>query len=98
MGATVDAKDVRGMTPLMLALANNHQDPEVIDLLLKHGADPTVKDAMGLSANDWARKFRDPEGLKLLKLDAEPKTASAPLLLSASNSAKTLRPINARSD
>ncbi len=91
-GATVDAKDVRGMTPLMLAIANDHQDPDVIDLLLKHGADPTVKDAMGFSACDWARRFKDPEGLKLLKLEGEPKSAGVNQFIPVSSTSRELRP------
>jgi len=43
-GAHVNAIDVRGMSPLMLATANDHQDPEVISLLLSHGADAQLKD------------------------------------------------------
>ena len=33
-GANVNARDGRGMTPLMLAVATNHQNPAVIRLLL----------------------------------------------------------------
>ena len=38
-GANVNASDGRGMTPLMLAVATNHQNPAVIRLLLARGAD-----------------------------------------------------------
>jgi len=34
-GANVNAKDVRGMTPLMLAVSSEAQNPEVVSLLLK---------------------------------------------------------------
>src|SRR5439155_20714940 len=38
-GADVNAKDVRGMTALMLASAGDHTSPDVIRLLLSEGAD-----------------------------------------------------------
>ena len=55
-GSDVNAKDVRAMTPLMLAVATDHQDPAVLKLLLQHGADPAMKDQTGDSARDWARQ------------------------------------------
>ena len=65
-GAHVNAIDVRGMSPLMLATANDHQDPEVISLLLSHGADAQLKDDKGFSASDWSRRFSVPKGMNLL--------------------------------
>src|SRR6202044_2014909 len=41
-GSDVNARDVRGMTPIMLAVATDHQDPAVIKMLLEHGADPSL--------------------------------------------------------
>ena len=72
-GAEVNAKDVRGMTPLMLAVANDHQDPAVVRLLLSHGADVQMKDETGFTAIDWARNQRIPEGIKLLKVTTAPR-------------------------
>ena len=46
-GSDVNAKDVRGMTPIMLATATDHQDPAVLKLLLDHGADPAVPSKIG---------------------------------------------------
>jgi ankyrin repeat protein len=55
-GADVNGKDVRNMTPLMLAVATDHQDPAVIKMLLAHGADPQAKSDAGESALDWSRR------------------------------------------
>ena len=65
-GADVDAKDIRGMTPLMLAVASGTQNPEVVRLLMARGADPAARDRDGQTAHDWAMKFGDPSVLKLL--------------------------------
>ena len=66
-GSDANAKDVRGMTPLMLAVATDHQDPAVIKMLLDHGADPSMKSRIGDTAPDWARRAALPLGLDLLK-------------------------------
>ncbi len=58
-GAKVNAADVRGMTPLMLAVASEHQDAGVVRLLLKAGADPNARSRAGESPLDWARKYGD---------------------------------------
>src|SRR5207249_2006660 len=55
-GADVNAKDVRGMTPLMLASACDHTSPDVIRLLLSKGADVHAKSPEGETALDWALK------------------------------------------
>ena len=41
------------MTPIMLAVATDHQDPAVIKMLLDHGAEPSAKSKIGDSALDW---------------------------------------------
>jgi len=70
-GANVNAKDVRGMTPLMLAVAADHQNRAVIRMLLDHGADPQIKSDTGETAADWARRFGLAPGISLLKPSAE---------------------------
>jgi len=40
-GAKVNVQDVRGMTPLMLAVATDRQSPEVIAMLIAKGANRT---------------------------------------------------------
>jgi hypothetical protein len=69
-GGDANARDVRGMTPIMLAVATDHQDPAVIKMLLDHGAEPTAKSKIGDSALDWAQRAALPPGLKLLKVSA----------------------------
>jgi ankyrin repeat protein len=68
-GARVNQPDVRGMTPLMLAIACDHSNPETVRLLLARGADPKIKSTAGEDAYDWAKKFRNPEILKALRID-----------------------------
>ncbi|MDQ2898794.1 MAG: ankyrin repeat domain-containing protein [Acidobacteriota bacterium] len=46
-GAKVDAQDVRGMTPLMLAISTDHPDASVVRLLLESKADTNIKDLNG---------------------------------------------------
>lgn len=51
-GVGSEVRNERGWTPLMLAAFNGH--PEVIELLLKHGADVYSNDLGGNSALHWA--------------------------------------------
>jgi ankyrin repeat protein len=53
-------KCVRGITPLIIAICVGHDPPtlrEVVDLLLRHGADPTCKTPHGVSAVEVATVF-----------------------------------------
>ena len=59
-GADVNAQDVRGMTPLMLAVASDHADPEIVRLLLARKPDITLKSKLGETALAWAAKFQHP--------------------------------------
>jgi ankyrin repeat protein len=58
-GAKVDAQDLRGMTPLMLAISTDRADARVVRLLLEKGADPSIKSASNETAIDWAKKYRN---------------------------------------
>jgi ankyrin repeat protein len=49
-GAHIDDRDDRGRTALMIAAEGGH--PEIADLLLKRGADPSLKDKAGKRAAD----------------------------------------------
>ena len=73
-GAKIDAQDVRGMTPLMLAVASDRADPKAVRLLVKRGADLTKKDCTGLTVRDWARKYNAPAILQ--ELDMQPVKAN----------------------
>jgi ankyrin repeat protein len=65
-GADVNAKDIRGMTPLLYAVSSEEQNTANIKLLLAKGADPKAKDANGEDAITWAKKFNNPAVLALL--------------------------------
>ncbi|SDS72935.1 ankyrin repeat domain-containing protein [Bradyrhizobium canariense] len=49
-GARTDDRDARGRTPLMIAAEGGHA--EIANLLLSHGADPSLKDKAGKRAAD----------------------------------------------
>ena len=55
-GVGINVPDVRGMTPLMLAVANDRQNIDVIRLLIARGADVNAKSVAGETALDWAVK------------------------------------------
>jgi ankyrin repeat protein len=60
-GAKVNAQDIRGMTPLMLAVASETQNADVARLLVASGCNLKAKSLIGETALDWARKYGDPE-------------------------------------
>ena len=66
-GARINEKDLRQMTPLMLAVASENQDQAVIRLLLASGADVNAKSNMGETALDWAKKFGNPRTIAALE-------------------------------
>jgi ankyrin repeat protein len=74
-GAEVNAKDIRDMTPLMLAVGSETQDPDVVKLLLAKGADVKAKSVMGETALDWAKKFGHPDVIRLLQEAGAPASA-----------------------
>jgi ankyrin repeat protein len=55
--ADPNAVDMRGLTPLMLAVTNEDQNPETLKLLIGKTADINHRDENGLTALDWARKW-----------------------------------------
>jgi ankyrin repeat protein len=82
-GANVNASDVRGMTPLMLAIATDHQNRDVISALLAKKPDVNAKSRAGETALDWARKFGDQPIIDALKragaVESPAKAAAATL-------------------
>ena len=86
-GADVKMRDVRGMTPLMMAVASDKQDVRVVKLLLERGSDGNAKAANGETVLDWARKFNEPAMLALLEkagakgsdIEAPPARKTAPM-------------------
>lgn len=76
-GADVRAKDMRGLTPLMLAVATDHQSPETVRLLLAKGADVHAKDLNGETALDWAAKVGAPSTIEALTRAGASRTAAS---------------------
>jgi truncated hemoglobin YjbI len=52
-GAAIDARDAKGQTPLRRAV--NCRQPQIVRLLVRHGADPHAADRRGVRALDVAR-------------------------------------------
>lgn len=65
-GADVRAKDMRGMTPLMMAVASEYQDEQTVRLLMAKGSDPTVTANDGQTIAAWAEKFGNAKITKLV--------------------------------
>ena len=74
-GADVNARDSRGMTALMFAVASETQDQRVLRLLLDAGADVNVKSKAGETTLDWAEKFGDPATIAALQKAGAQATA-----------------------
>jgi ankyrin repeat protein len=66
-GADLKPRDVREMNVLMLAVASERADPRHVALLLKAGADPNARSALGETSLDWALKFGNPEIISMLR-------------------------------
>ncbi len=81
-GANVNVQDVRGMTPLMLAVATDRADPVVARLLLVRGADVSKKDLDGLTAAAWAARYNNPAILAVFGL--KPRIAPAAAIIPTS--------------
>jgi ankyrin repeat protein len=82
-GAQVNVADVRGMTPLMLAVATDLQNGEVVRLLLAKGADPNAKSHAGETAMDWARKIGAPSTIEILRRAGAVETPHVPIAVPA---------------
>jgi ankyrin repeat protein len=72
-GAKVNAQDIRGMSPLMLAVASENQDLAVVRFLLRSGADVNARSARGETALDWAKKFGSRPVIAALQKAGAPK-------------------------
>lgn len=62
--AYVDAESPNGSTPLMMAAM--YGNSSTVKLLLEAGADPTLKNARGLSAMDFAREAKKNESMEII--------------------------------
>jgi ankyrin repeat protein len=71
-GASPKTHDIRGMSPLTLAVASETQDPAVVRRLIATGAE------IDPAAVEWARKYNTPEILALLHAKSAPPAVSRP--------------------
>ena len=88
-GANVNAQDVRGMTPLIYAIASDRPDVRVVRALIARGADVSVRTKDGETALDWAKKYNHPEILSAL---GSKRASVAPVKIAASSSQTMVRP------
>ena len=65
MGANLNFISSDGQPLLVLAVGNGNA--KIVKLLLEHGADPNVKDSMGMSALEYARLFKQTDILQVFK-------------------------------
>jgi len=89
-GASVDAREARGLTPLIRAATGKSQNPEVVRLLLSKGVKPGAQAADGATAASWAEKWgrnQPPDTAVVLATghSARDAAAHAISLLQASN-------------
>lgn len=63
--AYIDAESPNGTTPLMMATM--YGTPAAVLLLIQAGADPTVKNQLGLTALDFAQQAQRHDALALIK-------------------------------
>ena len=67
-GANVNLHDDEMIGETALSLAARGHYPEMVELLLKHGADPDITGWMQQTARTRARRRNDPEGKKIAAL------------------------------
>lgn len=63
--AYIDAESPNGSTPLMMAAM--YGNAECVKILLDDGADPTLKNQLGLTASDFARQVSRLDSLSLIE-------------------------------
>lgn len=66
--AFIDAQSPNGTTPLMMAA--HYGSTAAVKLLLEAGADPQMKNELGLTAVDFARRANRPEAAELISAAA----------------------------
>ena len=62
--AYIDAESPNGTTPLMMAA--HYGTPGAVKLLLEEGADPMIKNKLGLSAIDFAQRANRAESAEII--------------------------------
>ena len=76
-GADVNESTSGGQTALILAVIFGHTN--LVQLLIRAGADPQLRDNLGLNAVEWAKRRGSREALEILT--KPPKTPSAPKII-----------------
>jgi ankyrin repeat protein len=84
-GADVNARDARGLTVLMTAVATDHGDPAIVRTLVAKKADLTATDVNGETALDWARKAGNTPDAAILKRAGAPAAKPAAIALPAAS-------------
>jgi ankyrin repeat protein len=82
-GAKVDVPDARGMTPLMLAVATDKQQSEVVRLLIAKGANVNARSVDGDTVLDWALKIAAPQVIEMLQKAGATASKRAPVAVPA---------------
>ncbi len=75
-GAKINAQAKNGMTPLMIAAANNNAP--MIGLLMEAGADPAIKNQQDLTASDVAEKNGNLEASHAIVVLSSGRSAAGP--------------------
>jgi len=75
-GADVNERTSGGQTPLILAIVFGHKN--LVQVLVKAGADPEARDNLGLNAVDWAKRRGLTEVLEVLRNSPESNTPARP--------------------
>src|SRR5260370_30964158 len=75
-GADANRTTSGGQTPLILAIVFRHI--HILRLLLEAGADPQLRDSLGLNAIDWAQRKGFTEGVTLLAQSRSAKHDTSP--------------------
>ena len=93
-GADVNARDVRGMTSIMLAVATDRPNPDGVRTLIDRKADVNVRSLAGETALDWARKIGNPSVVRMLERAggaASPSTAAVPATFAPADTLTAVR-------
>ena len=72
--ADLDQSDSTGETPLISAI--HRRDQQMVQVLLKGGADPDRADNSGRSARDYAKLDKDGQLLSLIEANAKPRSTA----------------------
>jgi ankyrin repeat protein/TonB-like protein len=89
-GADVNERNAGGQTALILATIFGHT--HLISVLLNAGADPQLRDNLGLNALDWAQRRGSSEAFDVLNSRGKSETQAAPTRRERSTEPDTEKP------